>query len=160
VATTFKDRYGREWSIEIDTSAIRRVAARFDGLRIDRLFDRLCEGDHTGWCGLIDDVLRLCDLLWVLVEPEAVKRGVSDEEFGRGLVGSHLDAAAVALQRAMETFTPRQERVSVGTSLLAKRRELETKAVELSLKEISEIQLSKPATGAAESSESTPAGPA
>lgn len=151
---TFTDNKNRSWPIEVDTLVIRRVASRLDGLRIDRLY----EDGAKGMFELVGDPLRLCDLLWVLVEPEAVKRGISDEEFGRALAGDALDAAAVAFQGALADFFPSQRR-TVLTALLAKGQELQTAAVADALKAIDGIRPSKPATPAAASSESTPAGP-
>ena len=152
---TFTDNKGRAWSVEIDTLAIRRVASRLDGLRIDRLYD----DGARGMFELTGDPLRLCDLLWVLVEPEAAKRGVTDEEFGRALAGDALDAAAVAFQGALADFFPSQRR-TVLAALLAKGQELQTAAVADALTAIAGIRPSKPATGAAGSSGSTPEAPA
>jgi hypothetical protein len=160
----FNDNKGRPWELTVDTVMIRHVARRLDGLRIDKLHDDAARG----LVELMGDPVRLVDVLWVMVEEQAKGRGVTDEDFGRAMVGDCLDAGGLAFHEALADFSPSRRR-EVAKALLAKEREIGAQATAKVLAEIGGITLesltrdgaepSKPATSAAESSASTPAPP-
>ncbi|MGC1272619.1 MAG: hypothetical protein WBC44_02840 [Planctomycetaceae bacterium] len=96
---TFTDTAGRAWSVVINVDAIRRVRARLDVNLLDAIEGRLLER-------LVGDPVLLCDVLFVLVEPEAIAKQVTDEEFGRSLGGDVLEAATTALLEELVDFFP------------------------------------------------------
>jgi hypothetical protein len=96
---TFQDNAGHVWSVTLDVTAVRRVKGRL-GLNLYGLLD----DGFRGLAALVADPLSLCDVLYVLCEDEAQKRGVTDEDFGRGLRGEAITAAARAFHDEFADF--------------------------------------------------------
>ena len=99
----FTDASGRTWELTVIVSAVKRVR---DLLGVD-LMD-VAGGDLLE--RLADDPVLLVDVLYVLVKPQADAKGVSDEDFGRGMVGGVLDDAASALMKELLDFFPSAQR--------------------------------------------------
>lgn len=105
MARTFKDSKGREWQIAITVNTVKHARDRvnLDLLKImdrgERVIERLGE-----------DPVLLCNVLFVLVEEEAGKRGVTDVEFGESLIGDAIADATDALVRAIIDFFPQPRR--------------------------------------------------
>jgi len=100
---TFNDSQGRTWSVVINVGAIKRVR---DLLGVDLL--DVANGELLS--RLADDPCALVDVLYVLCKPEADAKGVTDEDFGRGMVGGVLDEAASALLKELLDFFPSAQR--------------------------------------------------
>jgi len=96
----FTDAEKRCWEIVIHVGALKRVR---DLAGVD-LMD-VAGGDLLD--RLIDDPVLLVNVLYVLVKPQADAKAVSDEDFGRAMVGGVLDAAAEALMKELLDFFPR-----------------------------------------------------
>ena len=107
----FKDNAGHEWTLSITVGAIRRVRNR---LQTDLL--EAAEGDLLA--RLARNAVLLVDVLWCLVEPEARGRDVTDEDFGRALVGGALDRATDALVEALLDFFPKPQRAKALGKML------------------------------------------
>lgn len=77
---TFKDRQGKTWEISIDVAALKRVKGVLD---LD--LTAVIEGDLIK--RLSSDVILLCDVIYVLCQPQAEEHfgENSDEQFGRSL---------------------------------------------------------------------------
>lgn len=103
--TAFTDAAGRRWVVTISYHTLKRVKAA-TGVEIakfaEQKFKRLGE--------MLGDVEAFVNVLWVCVEEQAGKLGVSDEDFGRALGGDALEAAADAFVRAFADFSPSQAR--------------------------------------------------
>ena len=99
----FTDSAGRTWEVTVNVGAVRRVR---DILGVD-LMD-VAGGDLLD--RLADDPVLLVDVLYVLVKPQADAKGISDEDFGRGMVGGALDEAASALMKELLDFFPSAQR--------------------------------------------------
>jgi hypothetical protein len=97
--TPFTDKDGREWPVVVNVGALRRVR---DTLGVD-LMD-VAGGDLLE--RLADDPVILVNVLYVLCRAEADARGVTDEDFGRAMVGGVLDDAASALFKELLAFFP------------------------------------------------------
>lgn len=111
--TTFADTKGRTWSVEITIDTVRRLRKR---LGLDLLGERLTELLQR----VLGDPCELCDVLFVVVEPEAQQQGITDEEFGRSMAGDALDAGARAFLDELVRFTPNpRDRERVGTAVQA-----------------------------------------
>lgn len=149
---TFKDKTGREWVLELDVPAIKRLESRVAGFKIDGLLT------EAGVFALFEDAPRFVDALWVLVERQAADAGVGQEQFAEALPGHVLDAAGVAFVGALVAFTPSHRRRAVA-ALVAKIPELVDRATDDAIARINAAALSTPATGAAGSSGSAPAPP-
>ena len=81
---TFADTQGRTWTVTINVDVIRRVRSLLSINLLEAIEGRLLER-------LITDPVLLCDILFVVIQPEAVAKGISDEDFGRSLGGDVLD---------------------------------------------------------------------
>ena len=99
----FTDKEGREWPVVVNVGAVKRVR---DILGVDLL--DVAKGDLLE--RLADDPVLLVNVLYVLCRPEADARGVSDEDFGRAMVGGVLDEAASALMKELLDFFPSAQR--------------------------------------------------
>jgi hypothetical protein len=120
---TFTDAGGRTWTLTVTVSAVKRVR---DLAGVDLI------GAATGdlWARLFEDPVLLVDALYALVKPEADGQNISDEDFGRALVGDALDGALGALEEELLAFFPRHQRVRAAASLLAAAEAAETRAKE------------------------------
>ncbi|HYD00780.1 MAG TPA: hypothetical protein VEB22_06085 [Phycisphaerales bacterium] len=117
---TFKDNTGRQWSVEINVAALKRVR----GLTGTDLM-QVMEG--TG--GLIEKLIRdpvlLCDVVYALCKPQAdaASPAVSDEEFGRAMAGDAIEAATGAVLEELVSFCPSpRDRANLGRVLAATRK--------------------------------------
>lgn len=100
---TFTDSTGRAWSIAVNVASIKRVRGMAG---VDLL--SILETDLLG--KLSSDPVLLVDVLYSLVKPEADAAGVSDEDFGRALVGDAIDTATTALLEDLVDFFPSDRR--------------------------------------------------
>jgi hypothetical protein len=108
---TFTDSQGRTWSLVINVSAIKRVR---DVLGVDLL--DVANGELLS--RLADDPCVLVDVLFALCKPEADAKNITDEDFGRGMVGGVLDEASSALMKELLDFFPSAQRARALGKLL------------------------------------------
>jgi hypothetical protein len=120
MANTFVDALGRPWTVVLNVAALKRVK---QVLTIDLL--QVLEGSLLE--RLANDPCLLCDVLFVLCQPQAQAVGVSDMQFGEALAGDVLDQAAQAFLEALVDFFP-QARRQVLREALKKLRALESRA--------------------------------
>ena len=99
----FTDASGRTWELTVVVSAVKRVR---DLLGVD-LMD-VASGDLLE--RLADDPVLLVDVLYVLCKPQADAKSITDEDFGRAMVGGVLDEAASALMKELLDFFPSAQR--------------------------------------------------
>jgi len=124
---TFADNSARTWAITVNVAAVKRVR--------DLLGVNLLEiADQKGKLleRLVEDPCLLCDILFALVKPEADAKGVTDEEFGRGLGGDVLDMATDALLSEIADFFPKGRR-EILRRILAKLKTMQEKSTNLAL---------------------------
>lgn len=98
---TFLDNAGRTWIIAINVATIKRVR----GLVGIDLYGLVDEG-FQALAALLDDPVRLADVLFCLCKDEADKASVSDEDFGRALAGDAIARAADAFVDELVDFFP------------------------------------------------------
>ena len=126
---SFKDNQGRQWSVEINVTAIKRVR----GLTGEDLM-QVIEGTLIE--KLIRDPVLLCDVVYALCKPEADARSVSDEEFGKAMAGDAIEAATTAVLEELVGFCPSpRDRANLGRVLQATNRVMD-KARDLTEKRI------------------------
>jgi hypothetical protein len=104
----FKDNVGRDWTVAINVAAVKRCRGLV-GVDLYALVD----GGFDGLSRLLGDPVQFVDTLYVLCKQEADARGVSDEDFGRGLGGDALGAATDAFLEELTDFFP-DPRVRAG----------------------------------------------
>jgi hypothetical protein len=113
---SFKDNQGRQWSVEINVTAIKRVR----GLTGEDLM-QVIEGTLIE--KLIRDPVLLCDVVYAICKPEADARSVSDEEFGKAMAGDAIEAATTAVLEELVSFCPSpRDRANLGRVLQATRK--------------------------------------
>ena len=112
---SFKDNAGRQWSVEINVAALKRVR----GLTGTDLM-QVIEGTLIE--KLIRDPVLLCDVVYAICKPEADTRTppVSDEEFGKAMAGDAIEAATTAVLEELVSFCPSpRDRANLGRVLQA-----------------------------------------
>jgi hypothetical protein len=151
--STFRDKKTRDWTLDLDVWLVEKIHKDVEGVRIDKLI----ANKFAGLDELFGDPVKLVRVLWVMVEEQAAKAGVSPEGFGRALGGDALEDAAKAFLLALADFIPRQQR-TVVKALLARGTDLMAEQMQAALKEIAEYNPtpSTSVTTAPPSSESTP----
>jgi hypothetical protein len=113
---SFKDNQGRQWSVEINVTAIKRVR----GLTGEDLM-QVIEGTLIE--KLIRDPVLLCDVVYAICKPEADCRSISDEEFGKSMAGDAIEAATTAVLEELVGFCPSpRDRANLGRVLQATRK--------------------------------------
>ena len=130
---TFTDTQGRPWTITLNVDAIRRVRSVLNINLLEAIEGRLLER-------LITDPVLLCDILFVVIQPEAIAKGISDEDFGRSLGGDVLDVATTALLEELVDFFPSAKR-TVFRKALIKLKHLETLAIETATQRLESPEL-------------------
>jgi len=111
----FKDNVGREWTVEVNVAALKRVKS-LAGV------DLLGVLDGTLVERLIRDPVLLCDAVYAICKPQADERSVSDEDFGRAMAGDAIEHATEALLEELVSFCPSpRDRANLGRVLKATR---------------------------------------
>lgn len=111
----FRDAKGRRWGIEINGGTIKRVRSLV-------AFDLLClvEGNGDAALKLRDDQVLLGDIAYAICEPEATAKEISDEEFGRSLIGDVIDEAWTEILGGLaDFFTSRRRRLLTAAVMQA-----------------------------------------
>ena len=134
---TFADNAGRTWTVAVNVDAIRRVRNTLDVNLLDAVSD-----DGQLLERLVVDPILLCDVLYVLVQPQAQAQGVSDEDFGRALGGDALDHATQALLEGLASFFP-SAKAALLRKAIAKLRALEHLAIEQAAKQLDSDELDR-----------------
>jgi hypothetical protein len=96
---TFRDNAGRTWTLAVNVAALRRVRSLCDVNLVTRNPAQVIED-------VITDPVTLCNVLYAIVQPQALALAVTDEQFGDAMAGDVIDAAARALMEELADFTP------------------------------------------------------
>lgn len=95
----FKDNTGREWTLSITVSAIKRVRDAA-GLNICEL----TEGSPPLVSRLSTDIPLVATVIFAILKPQAVAAGISDEQFADALGGDAMQAAYEAFWAELADF--------------------------------------------------------
>ncbi len=117
----FTDSNGRDWSISITISQVKKLRDRCD---VDLVADNL--GETLQQLG--SDPVALCDCIYNLCEDQIEKAGLSPEQFGEALAGDSIDAATDAFLDALVEFTPKKKR-AILRGVLNKLHQAEDRAI-------------------------------
>lgn len=117
MSESFRDKMGREWIIDLNIGTVDRVnkASRFN------LWDQSAKLPDERGQPASDDAKPLCEalygnypilweLLWFLIEPQAVSRSISAEQFGEVMGPESLVEAESAFFREWHDFFHRLRR--------------------------------------------------
>ena len=113
----FQDSQNRRWEVRLNVAAVKRV-------RDLAGVDLLTAVDGKLFEELAGDPVKLCDVLFAVVKPQADAAGVTDEQFAEGIAGDAIDAAVTAFLEELCGFFPRPRR-DLLTKALAKLKKLE-----------------------------------
>ncbi len=120
----WKDREGREWMLDINVSSIRKVKAS-TGVDLLEVV--------TGTLGeKLSDPMVFCDIVWVLSQEQAEKKGITPEQFGTALAGDCVEAVSNALVEDLVDFFPLQRR-TIFRKVLEKARVIEKKNLDAAM---------------------------
>jgi len=130
---TFSDSAGRVWTVSISVGTVTRVRSM---LNVDLM--QAIEGDLVPQ--LMNDVVLLCNVLYVVCKPEADARGISDVEFGESMGGDALGDGEEALLEAL-TFFSHPSRRDAFRKTWEKTRALRIQAAALACKRLDDPRL-------------------
>lgn len=107
---TFTDNTKREWSIDINVSAVKKVRNLLD-FNLAKIDDNLI-------ATLIDDPVLLVDIIYVLCQEQCKEAGITDEQFGRAMAGDAIALATEAFVEELVNFIPNpRQRETIGKAL-------------------------------------------
>ncbi|HEV57106.1 MAG TPA: hypothetical protein ENN87_06360 [Phycisphaerales bacterium] len=114
---TFADNAGRTWTITLTIDAAKRVKRLLDVNLLE-----LEAGDPPLLTRLGTDVILLCDVIYVLIKPQADAAGLTDEQFGAALGGEAILAAQTAFYEELVDFFRKLGRTDLARAVDAQRR--------------------------------------
>lgn len=103
---TFKDNNGRQWQLELTFDSAKRVR---DLLDVNLLAPE--QGQPPLLTKLGTDEILLCDVIYVLVKPQADEAGISDVQFGQALGGDAICNAVNAFYDELMDFFRKRGRL-------------------------------------------------
>lgn len=154
----FKDKDGQEWSLSITVGAVKRVRSLTG-------FDLLTIIENDGARELLNDPIKLVDVIFAICKPEAEKRSITDEDFGELMLGDAISSATDAMIAELIDFFPsRKDRENLkrvfdaATNVMDKARDRISTILDVELPKLANLALEnagKQSIAALGSSEST-----
>lgn len=132
----WKDAEGHAYETKITVAEIRDVKTELGINLMD-----IATGDLLQ--RISEDVILLCDILYVINRSQAKEYGIDDAQFGRNLYGDALEEATRAFVEEMINFFPNQRTRQLLTKAMTKGQERMDKALDLAEKTLEE-ELNKP----------------
>lgn len=130
---TFTDGKGRNWEIVIDVAQVKKLRSV---LNVD--IDAVATKD--GYAKVFSDIVLFIDVIYVLCQNECKARGLTDEDFGKGMVGNPLDGAKNAFMEAVADFFPEYRR-KILRAMMAKAQTMEAESMTKALGIIDNLKL-------------------
>ena len=125
----WKDAEGHAYETKITVAEIRDVKTELGINLMD-----IATGDLLQ--KISEDVILLCDILYVINRVQAKEYGIDDAQFGRNLYGDALENATRAFMEEMINFFPNQRTRALLTKAMAKGQERMDKALDIAEKEL------------------------
>lgn len=132
----WKDAEGHSYETKITVAEIRDVKTELGINLMD-----IATGDLLQ--KISEDVILLCDILYVINRSQAKEYGIDDAQFGRNLYGDALEEATRAFMEEMINFFPNQRTRQLLKKAMTKGQERMDKALDLAEKTLEE-ELNKP----------------
>lgn len=132
----WKDAEGHAYETKITVAEIRDVKTELGINLMD-----IATGDLLQ--KISEDVILLCDILYVINRSQAKEYSIDDVQFGRNLYGDALEEATRAFMEEMINFFPNQRTRQLLTKAMTKGQERMDKALDLAEKSLEE-ELNKP----------------
>lgn len=115
---SFIDTKGRTWTVALNVAIVRKVHQK-TGVHLAKLL----EPEEIG--KLQSDGLLLCDMLWLVIEDDAVKAQVTRPDFESSLSGKTIQDAANALLVGLTYFLSDARRGELLRNMLKRFNELQ-----------------------------------
>ena len=132
----WKDAEGHAYETKITVAEIRDVKTELGINLMD-----IATGDLLQ--RISEDVILLCDILYVINRSQAKEYGIDDAQFGRNLYGDALEEATHAFMEEMINFFPNQRTRQLLTKAMTKGQERMDRALDMAEQELDK-ELSKP----------------
>ena len=132
----WKDAEGHAYETKITVAEIRDVKTELGINLMD-----IATGDLLQ--KISEDVILLCDILYVINRSQAKEYGIDDAQFGRNLYGDALEEATRAFMGEMINFFPNQRTRQLLTKAMTKGQERMDEALDMAEQELDK-ELSKP----------------
>jgi regulator of extracellular matrix RemA (YlzA/DUF370 family) len=116
---TFTDNAGRTWTVTINVDAMKRVRDAL-GIHLGKVLD----DKLNPLAEILEDPIRLVDVVYCLCKQQADSQAVSDVDFGRAMAGDAIMAAADAFVEALTDFFPNARARAMLTALMGKGRKV------------------------------------
>ena len=120
----FKDRDGKDWTIDVNVNTLKRVKSALDVDLMELVSDTRFVDRLTA------DPCLLVDILYVICQPQCLEAGISDEQFGRRMAGDAIEDATGALLGDFVDFFPGRKR-EILRNALAKLKAVENRILDL-----------------------------
>lgn len=130
---SFKDANQQEWLLSLDAPTIKAVRSECDGLD-------LADVEGRSFAKMQNDPCLLVDVLWIMCRKQASDKGISDEQFGRALVGDSLESATTAMLESIADFFPSQRR-EILRAVVEKEKTLRQQGMQIALSKINDPTL-------------------
>lgn len=131
---TFRDAQGREWTVEVNVTALKRVK---DATGVD--LTKVIDPESDVISRLSEDVFLLFDVVCALLKPQLEKHGLSAEEFGAGLDEDATEKAATALFEGIIDFFRDEKRMLLKrafSKVKAAAEKTQSEAINRAMKEV------------------------
>lgn len=102
----FVDKSQRTWEVTLDAPTCMVIRKECDP---DFLKD-INPHQPSTFARLAGDPVLLCNIIYLICRKQMIDRGVSQEEFYTGVMGSVIDDATSALKQAIVNFSPKRTR--------------------------------------------------
>lgn len=137
---TFSDKNGQAWAFEITVTDVKAIAGE-TGTDIYAIADDGFEPLGK----LLDDPVKVVEVLWVLCKEQAEERALSPESFGRLFSGDVIEQAAEALLSAIIDFFPRARTREAMTKIVNKSRRLRDLLTDEAMEQIEALDVDEEA---------------
>lgn len=118
----FTDNKGLEWTITVNVNTLKRVKSALSVDLLDVAGGPLLQQ-------IFSDPILLCDVIYVVCQPQADENKITDEQFGERLGGDSIEHATAALLEGLTDFFPRKRR-QVLKKAIARCQELEAEILD------------------------------
>lgn len=132
--STFKDAKGKDWVIEINVNAVKRIK-NMTGVDVTKIDN----GKDSVFAILSEDMFLLADVLYAACKKQADERQMSPDDFGESLSGDVIESATEAFMDALIAFFPNPRRRDLLKKAAGKGREMVNASLDLAEQRLNQI---------------------
>ncbi len=112
---TFHDSAGMEWSVDLPFREMLRIK-QASGIDVFTPWKKV-DGDQTLYAVLSDQLDKFWELLWFVIEPQAIAASISPKIFGERMADDLIHEAHFAFFMEWASFFRRLQRPDVAMAL-------------------------------------------